>query len=325
MLPIILISKVLQELELLQYIYYPFSYIMEFFNIPEVYSLAWLLAIFNVIYSVIPLMTDFSIDYPLTVAQMTTLGALMLMFHSVFIEGALASKLGINALFFTLYRLVSALLFGYSIYLFAYFTGWGSENVQSLLLASPNDVREHVKSFGELYSSGMLSENLLDWLKNIFFWLYLQLRTLVLIAIVITVLFFIVELVKYYHLITKINFLIKPFMQLIKLHRNNYMVTFLCIIVGLTYSWGILRDEKINNVFFKRHQLLKSLLLIAICHAIIEDGLVIFLLGANIWIVILGRLLFAILLGAIFSWLIYPLISPRWKKKLYSNNKSYSL
>jgi hypothetical protein len=312
MIPIIIIIKVLQEVNLLEYIVHPFNYIMQFVGLPEVYSLVWLGAIFNTCYMAMTLVAVFFQDYPLTVEQITVLGIMILISHSLFIEGAIVHKFKVNGFFNIFLRVISSLIFGYLIHITAQYFGWMQERATSPFYT---ETKFYSKTFLELYNSGVLNIEFNTWLENIWLWLYSQGKTLCLITFVIFVIFVVIELLKSLNIIGKIDALFKPFFSMMRISKSNYTVTSICYLIGLSYGYGLLKEEKQKSPFFKKDQPFKVLSFLAIAHAVIEDGIIFVLLGANGWVVILGRSLWAVFVVVILSWGILPFVSEKAKNK----------
>lgn len=317
MVPIVLAIKILQEINLLEYIVHPFNYIMQLVGLPEIYSLVWLGAIFNTCYMAMTLVAVFFQEYPLTVEQITVLGFMVLVSHSLFIEGAIVHKFKVNGFFNTFLRVITSLVFGYLIHITAQHFGLMQERATSPFYT---ETVFYSKTFLELYKTGMLHSEFNIWFDNILIWLYSQGKTLCLIVFVIFTIFLVIELLKRFNIVSKIDALFKPFFSIMRISKSNYTVTSICYLIGLSYGYGLLKEERDKSPYFKKDQPFKSLSFLAIAHAIIEDGIIFILLGANGWIVILGRSLVGVLVVMILSWLVLPRLSEKTKNKwLYKN------
>ncbi|MDR0484756.1 MAG: hypothetical protein LBH40_05720 [Alphaproteobacteria bacterium] len=312
MIPLIFVIKIIQELNLLQYCVYPFEFIMGAVGIPDVYALAWLGAIFNTCYMAMTLIAVFFNDYPLTVEQISVLGLMILISHSLIIEGAIIHKFKVNGFFATALRIFCSLLFGYLIHITAQYFGIMQQQATSIFYG--NEEIYH-NTFIGLYSAGELSAEFNIWLKNVLLWFLSQAKTLCLITFVIFVIFLLIQFMKDFNIVQKIDALFKPFWSVMRISKKNYTVTSICYLIGLSYGYGILKEESEKNMYFKKDQPFKVLSFLAIVHAVIEDGLIFILLGANGWIVILGRTLIGILIVAIMARFILPRLSSKTKNK----------
>ncbi len=312
MIPIILSIKILQEINILDYIVLPFNYIMQIVGLPEIYALAWIGAIFNTSYVAMTLIAVFFQEHPLTVEQVSVLGIMILISHALFIEGVIVHKLRLNAFFNTILRLSSSFIVGYLVHISAQYFGWMQEEATSPFYI---ETEIYGKTVIDLYNAGVLSSDFNIWFKNILLWFYSQLKTFCLIAIVIYTIFSLVQLLKDFNVVGKIDSLFKPFFSIMKISKKNYTATSICYLIGLSYGYGVLKEERDNSKFFRRDQPFKVVTFLSLAHAIIEEGLIFVLLGASPWVVVLGRTLWGLVITIILSWLILPRLSTKNKHK----------
>ncbi len=312
MIPLVIMIKIVQEFNLLNYLVIPFYPIMELLGIPAVYSIVWLSAIFNTCYVAVTLLALFFQDYPLTVEQVSVLGITILISHSLFVEGSIVNKLKVRYGWITFIRLLSSILFGYLIHITAQTFGIMQEIAQSPLYG------KHIEksmTFLDLYQADIFKTDYIIWLSHIGVWALSQIKTLTLILIAIFIIFTIVQLMKDFNLVKKITAIFTPFLSVMKISRSNNTVTTICYMIGLSYGYGMLKEEANNSPYFKKEQPFKVITFLALAHAIVEDGLIFMFLGASGWIVILGRSLWAVLVVVIMSWFVLPKLSYQTKKK----------
>ena len=86
MIPIIILVKALQEFGLIQYLAWPLEPIMSLVGLPAEMGLVWATALINNIYTGIIVLLSLTGDIPLTTAQATVLGVLMLVGHGLPVE-----------------------------------------------------------------------------------------------------------------------------------------------------------------------------------------------------------------------------------------------
>ncbi|MCL2567296.1 MAG: hypothetical protein FWE18_04300 [Alphaproteobacteria bacterium] len=312
MIPLILLIKIIQELNLLQYFVYPFEFIMGAVGIPDIYALAWLGAIFNTCYMAMTLIAVFFNDYPLTVEQISVLGLMILISHSLIIEGAIISKFKVSGIYSIVLRVVCSLLFGYLFHITAQYFGIMQQRATSIFYGSSEVYHQN---FMELYFAGNLAAEFNVWLQNVLFWFLAQAKTMCLIAFVIFVIFLLIQFMKDFNIVQKIDKLFKPFWSVMSISKRNYTVTSICYLIGLSYGYGILKEESEKNIYFRKDQPFKVLSFLAIVHAVIEDGIIFMLLGASGWIVIVGRTIIGILVVAVLVRLVLPRLSSETKNK----------
>jgi hypothetical protein len=92
MVPVIILVKILQELDLIRYLALPLKPLMTLVGLPAEMGLAWAAALLNSVYSGIIVFLQLAQSHgePLTTAQVTTLGTMMLIAHALPIEGGVA-------------------------------------------------------------------------------------------------------------------------------------------------------------------------------------------------------------------------------------------
>ncbi|MDR2007568.1 MAG: hypothetical protein LBQ34_01180 [Alphaproteobacteria bacterium] len=312
MIPLIFLIKVIQELDLLKYFVYPFEFIMGAVGIPDIYALAWLGAIFNTCYMAMTLIAVFFNDYPLTVEQISVLGLMILISHSLIIEGAIISKFKVSGIYSIVLRVVCSLFFGYLLHITAQYFGIMQQRATSIFYGN---VEMYHHTFLELYFAGNLAAEFHTWLINVLWWFYAQAKTIVLITFVIFMLFVLIQLMKDFNVVQKIDKIFKPFWSIMGISKRNYTVTSICYLIGLSYGYGILKEESEKSISFRKDQPFKVLSFLAIVHAVIEDGIIFMLLGASGWVVIVGRTLIGILVVWLLVRFIMPRLSERTKNK----------
>ena len=83
MIPVLIGVKILQELDLIQYLAWPLKPFMALVGLPPEMGLVWATAMVNNIYSGIIVMLQLWADNPLTAAQATVLGTMILVAPTV--------------------------------------------------------------------------------------------------------------------------------------------------------------------------------------------------------------------------------------------------
>ena len=86
MVPIIILVKILQELDVIKYLAIPLAPIMKFVGLPGELGLVWATAILNNLYGAMVVLLSLVRDAPITAAQATVLCTMMLVAHTLPIE-----------------------------------------------------------------------------------------------------------------------------------------------------------------------------------------------------------------------------------------------
>lgn len=120
------------------------------------------------------------------------------------------------------------------------------------------------------------------------------------IAIIVIPLMIIMQLGRNYNLIDKISKYFNPLTSKLGMSPKASFPLLVGIIFGISYGAGVLiqstKEGDLSNVDLT---LLSTFLII--CHALVEDTLLFVAIGANGWIVLIGRIVIAILMTLIIS------------------------
>ena len=271
MIPIIIIVKIIEELGGIQYIALALEPFMSFVGLPSSVGLVWATTMITNIYGGMVIFMSSSASDSLSIAQVTILGSMMLMAHALPIEVRIAQKAGVRILFTLLLRIGSALLLG-------------------LLLH-------------KLYSmSGSLTElNQPVWEPSLATdatlagWVIEQLKMLFQVLLIISVLLVFLRLLKATGIEKIFIFVLKPLLKIMGLSERTTTITIVGVTLGLTYGGGLLINEAKKGDLSKM-DIFGSLSLLALCHSLIEDTLLIMLLGADLSGILYARLIFSVIL-----------------------------
>jgi len=270
MIPIIIGVKVLQELGLIPYLARPLAPIMEIVGLPGSMGLVWATALVNNLYAAMVVYFSLAADDPLTCAQITILATMMLMAHALPLEGKIAQKAGTRFIFQALARAGGAFIVGWVLHLGYSATGWLQE--PSRLFWEPAET-----------GSGGLG-----------FWALDQVRNLAMIFCIILVLVALMRLLQYFGVTQALVRFLQPVLRLLGISGEAAPIAIVGMTMGLAYGGGlILHEAKSGRV--ARQDIFFSLTLMGLCHSIIEDTLLMTLLGAHVSGLLWARLLFSLL------------------------------
>jgi hypothetical protein len=276
MVPILIAVKILKELGWISYLAKPLAPLMGLVGLPPECGLTWATAIANNIYAALAVHAALVPDMaPLTVAQATVFGTMILIAHNIFVEGAIAKKCGVGFWGQVGLRFFGALVCGMALH--GIFTTFGLFAEPAPLLFSPSaeDVSLGVWALGELKNLGMI---------------YLVIATLVglmrfLDSLGVTRLF---------------EAALLPFLRLMGIGGAAATITVIGLVMGLAYGGGlILHDVQKGKV--AKQDVFSAISLMSLSHALIEDTLLMYLIGASLWGTFVGRLVFSLLVVAILS------------------------
>ncbi|EFL49890.1 nucleoside recognition domain protein [Solidesulfovibrio fructosivorans JJ]] len=276
MVPILIGVKILKELGLITLLAKPLAPVMGLVGLPPECGLSWATAIANNLYAalavhaaLVPTME------PLTVAQATVIATMMLLAHNIFVEGAIAKKCGVGFTGQAVLRLAAALACGALLH--GIFSGLDLFTEPAPLLFTPSaaDASLAAWAFGEVKNLAMI---------------YCVIASLVglmrvLGALGVTRLF---------------ETALMPFLRLMGIGRAAATITVIGLVMGLAYGSGlILLDVRQGKV--ERRDVFSAISLMSLSHALIEDTLLMCLIGASLWGTFVGRLVFSLVVVAVLS------------------------
>lgn len=256
--PIYILADILFYYNVLKHITFIFAPLADLLNLPPEAALSIVSGLFLNLYAAIA----FAAPLGLNAQQWTVLAVFLGIAHALLVETEIMKKLGIPRLYSIPLRLGVGLSVGFLVTLFP--SSWFNEIATS---QTTSIQQKHFDSLLSLFQSS-LSEAL---------WLSLQI-----IALVSTLIFFL-DFIKS-----------TPWVKTHATKVNSGFPIAVGIILGITFGAGILIAEYEKGVLRKKEILFIGTYLM-ICHAIIEDTLLFVIFGANIWVIVTLRLLFATL------------------------------
>ncbi len=271
MIPIIILVKIIQELGGIKYISYILSPLMQWVGLPDSMGLVWATTLVTNIYGGMIIFVSMAGQESLTIAQVTVLGGMMLLAHNLPVEVRIAQKTGVRIGFNLLLRIGGALLFGFLLHTLYSAGDWLQET--NVLLWQPTAVVD----------------------RSLLVWGILQVKTLLQVFVVIALLVAFLKLLKSTGFERLLIFLLSPILRLLGLGEKTATITIIGMNLGLTYGGGLLIGEA-NKGILSQREIFGAISLIAICHSLIEDTLLVILLGADISGALYLRLVFAFIL-----------------------------
>ncbi len=271
MIPVIIGVKVLQELGLIKYMAWPLKPLMSLVGLPAEMGLVWATAMVNTTYAGLIVFLSLIQDNPLTTAQATVLGILILVCHALPMESSIARKSGARFFFQCIVRIVGAFILGWLLNLFYTTTGTLQEPATILLQPNPQSIAD---------------PSLLAWALD-------QGKNLLSIFGVILTLLITMRILYAIKVIDLMNKILRPVLKLIGIGPKASAITVIGLTMGLSYGGGLIINEARTGTIGKE-DIFYSLTLMGLCHSLIEDTLLMLLIGSNFNGIFWSRLIFAI-------------------------------
>ncbi|TAN10376.1 MAG: hypothetical protein EPN34_10680 [Burkholderiaceae bacterium] len=241
---------------------------MAFMGLPAEAGIAWATTILTNIYGGIAVIVAFSGDVPLTVAQMSALGSMMLFAHNLPTEQAVVRRAGASALFTGGLRLLVGAAYGAAVAWACHLGGWLQQPVSLAWLRGGGEAGSGVP-------------DLLPWLVS-------TARSFLLIWLIISVLVVVLDALERVGFTRRVTRVLAPILRLTGVEERAAPLATVGMLMGLAYG-GALIIEASTRERYGRRSLLLALCWLSLYHALLEDTLLIAALGANVWIILVLR------------------------------------
>jgi hypothetical protein len=275
MVPAIIIVKMLDMLGGTQWLAGMLAPFMQFVGLPEQLGLVWATAILTNIFTAMVVFVDVTTALELSVAQVSVIGILMLLSHSVPIEGAVAKMVGVS------WRLTITLKLGGGLLLAAlvnwFYTALDYQQQAAVLVWQ-----------GERQEQGLIQ------------WAGAQLQLLLSIFFIISALIILLRILKKIGVESLLQKLLSPVFKLLNITKAASNITITGLTLGLSYGAGLMISE-VRNGNISKKDILLSISFLSLAHSLIEDTLLILLLGADVLAILWMRIVFAVIIIALLS------------------------
>lgn len=274
MVPVIILVKVLHALDLIDTLARPLGPVMELVGLPAEMGLVWATAMLNNIYTAMIVFMPLNAQDPVTTAQATVLGVMVLVAHGLPIELSIARKSGPRILFQLVTRVGGALLLGWMLH-----NGYASSGTlqeQATVLLAPQQQAD---------------PTLITWALG-------EMRNLFSIFLIVTTLMGCMRILEALGVITLMNKLLRPVLKIIGIGPKASAITVIGLGLGISYGGGlIINGAKSGDI--DRRDVFYSLTLMGLTHSVIEDTILLLTLGGHISGLLWGRLGFTLVFVAL--------------------------
>ncbi len=268
---IIVLVKVLQELNIIQYVAMPLEPIMQTMGLPAEFGIVWACAMLVNIYSALALIPSMLLLVPsVTVEQMTILGLIILIAHSLILETKIAGRCGLSMSFQVGLRLITAWICGVSVHLICSHFGFWQETATVLF-----------KAGAALDFTG---------------WVLGELKNLVQIYCIICLVMMFNKIINALKISQFVGFILGPLLRILGISKEATNIVIVGLVLGILYGSGIIIQAATEGRI-SRIDAFTTMSLMSIAHALIEDTILLSLLGGSLWGLLGVRLLFAISVG----------------------------
>lgn len=278
MVPIMILMRIADTYGMIDRLSPALKPVMALLNLPPEAAIICLTSILTGLYGAIATLPVL-IGQDLTVAQVTSICAVILIAHAIPIEQAIVRRAGGSFWGTTALRLFAAILAVTLINLVSKTTGF---------LSQPMSL-DHFRQFARA-DAGHLE------------WAISSGKGMVMLFVILLGLLLMMDALDRLNLTTAINRLLAPIMRLSGLDGSVASITTAGILLGLSYGGGLI-IAKGNDPNISPQAKYYALCWLSLCHGLIEDTALMVLVGGNFWVLFAGRIVLTlILIRALMFW-----------------------
>lgn len=275
MLPISILVKVGSNFGIIDFLSKALTPLMGIMGLSGEMGIVWATAMVTNLYGGILVLFTMVQDSTFTAAEMTIVASLMLFAHSLPIELKVISETGAKVWKIFSIRVLCAVISGILLnLLFKFFNIYQETAVFRFTIKESN--------------SGIMS------------WILGELKKYITIFIIIFILLALMEGLKKIGVLDWINNKFSPVMTFLGIDPGLSLTCIVGLTMGLSYGSGLIIKETRDGNYSKRDLFLVAIFM-SLCHALIEDTLLMMPLGAKMIGIFWGRIFFAIVFTLVFN------------------------
>ncbi|MCX5590905.1 nucleoside recognition domain-containing protein [Alcaligenes endophyticus] len=286
MVPIMIGVRIAYETGVITWLGQGLTPVMSVLNLPPEAGIVLTTTALSTIYGGIAAISALGDSFILTHAQLSAMGAMMLIAHNLPVEQAIVRKAGASFWFTFALRTSVAFAYGALISWSCYYLDILQEPVSLSWLHG--EARNHESSW-------------LAWAH----WIVGSLKSLFFTWLIILGLVLTLDIFERIGLTRLCTALLTPVLRFSGLEPRVAPVTTVGVLLGLSYGGALIIEATKRENYSPRTRFL-ALSWLSLCHSLIEDTLLILALGANLWFILVGRVLLTIGLIAILARLSRP-------------------
>lgn len=291
MLPVMIAVRIAEEFGAIDILSGWLAPIMALIGLPPEAGLIWATCALVGIYGAVGAFIGLAGHLDMTAAQLSALCAMMLFAHALPVEQAIVKRAGASFWATTALRVGAAIGYGALVTWVSNMTGWLSEPVDFSWMAG-QDVT-------------MAANGLDGWIE----WSTQMVKSLLMTFAVIVGLLILLDILDKTGITARITQAMMPMLRISGISRDVAPVTTIGVLLGVTYGGALIIDEARKNNYPPR-TLFLSLSWLSLSHSLIEDTAIMLALGADIWVVLVGRVILTLIIIALLARL-----TLRWDRK----------
>ena len=286
MIPMLFVVRFIELMGWVEHLSHLVEPTMRLMGLPGEVGFVWMSAMVSNVYTGMAVFYQMGLAETLTVAQVSVMSTIILIAHALPMEVAIANATGVRWWFTTAVRVLGALILG--IILNLIYTQFDLLNQPLSLIWQPAIPDASWPS-----------------------WFVTQSKILLAAFVIIAALTFTIRLLRFLHIERFIHWLMAPILRMLGIGKTaaNFMIVGLTL--GISFGGGLIINEARSGKLGAQ-DIFMVMFFLALCHSIIEDTLLMMLIGADASAILWGRLIFALLATAMLARLLPKISEKMW-------------
>lgn len=269
MIPVVIVVKLLRISGAIHYVGLALSPLMSLVGVPGEMGLVWGTTMVINPYAGVIAFVALLPDTPVTVGQVTTLTSMMLIAHALPVELGITRKAGSYLLPMGLIRCGGALLYGCLLNLYFSVTQTGQGAPHLLLRPAPPDP---------------------SWVA----WIQSELVNFGSIFLILLALLTLIRVLRWLKVTDWMERVLSPVLTWLGMSPAVAEMTVVGMTLGISFGGGII-IHRANEGRIPPRDVFLALVLMSLCHGLIEDTLLMLAIGGHLAGILMGRLVFSLL------------------------------
>lgn len=259
-------------------------------GLPDAIGLVFVSALLTGVYGGLSAYAAIADGLALTSAQATVLASLMLIAHGLPVEARVAQQAGVRLSFTVLLRVLGSLAFAWLVHIVL-------DTFDLLQTPALNAVRKSI----DTPSGGLLE------------WAYVQAASLAKMTVIILILVLGLNMLKALRFERLLVVVIGPVLRILGISAQATGITMVGVLLGLSYGGGLIASEARSGALSRRDAVY-SLALLGLIHSVVEDTALMLLMGADLLVIVGGRIIYSLLVISAFVALTRSLQAERFDR-----------
>ena len=271
LIPFVFIIKVLEISGAIEFTAKILEPLMSFVGLTPELGLVFVTAFLINIYAALVLFVNILPGIDVSVAEITILTTMILVAHNLPIECTICKAAGISVIYTASLRLISAFVLGFILKLLYFNFGFLTETFQTFFTVKPPP-------------------------ENNWYWFLDQFTTLVYIFFLVCLMATVLEILKIIGVEKLFEKVFMPPLRLFGIQKEAMNIIIVGMFIGIQFGGGMLIKE-VKKGTIDKQSIFLSVSLLNLLHAMIEDTILMALVGGHISGILIARVIFSLVLS----------------------------